>query len=257
MHNLLKTTIFILATFFTSNAGAVSTIGLKESSFGDGNKAYEEGNYQQAAEIFNQILADGYSSWELYYNLGNTYYRLDEIGQSILNYRRALRLAPNNKLIKDNLSLARSKCSDNIEQLPQPLLKQWTRAVVSIMTPKGWRVAVLIIVFLLSGALSFFFIAHNYQLRKTMFIVSTLLIILTFFSAVNAAISLKNVTNRSEAVITAPMTVVKSSPDAKSVDKFILHEGTEITIDDTQDEWWQITIADGKTGWIAGGAERI
>lgn len=257
MHNILKITIFLLAIIFAPNVSAISTLSLKESYFSDGNEAYEKGDYQLAVEIYNQILKDGFTSWELYYNLANAYYRLDEIGQSIINYKRALRLAPNKKIIKDNLTLARSKTSDNIEQLPQPFLKQWTHSFVSITTLHGWRTMLVIVLFLFCASLTVFFIAHNYRLRKTMFIISALLLIITFLSAINAAISVNNVTNNNEAVIIAPMTVVKSSPDPKSVDKFILHEGTEITISDTQDEWWQIYIADGKTGWINSGAEII
>lgn len=253
MYNHLKISILsiLLLMPLCSSADNIAQM------FTQANTAYDSGNYEDAAAIYSEIISLNCSDWELYYNLANAYYRLDETGLSILNYRRALRLAPNNKLIKDNLALARSKTSDNIEQLPQPFLKQWTHAVVSITTPRGWRIVLLVIVFLLCAALTFFFIAHNYQLRKTMFIISTLLLILALFSAINAAISLKNVTNISEAVITAPMTIVKSSPDAKSLDKFILHEGTEVSINDSQDDWWQITIADGKTGWINGGAEKI
>lgn len=257
MHNLLRTTIFLLTILYASNASALSKVNPKEKDFANGNEAYEKGNYQLAADIYNQILEDGCTSWQLYYNLANAYYRLDEIGQSIINYKRALRLAPNNRLIKDNLALAHSKTSDNIEQLPQPFLKQWTHAVVSITTPHGWRIILVVILFLLCATLTVFFTAHNYRLRKTMFIISVLLFILTFFSAINAAISAKNVTNNKEAVIIDPMTVVKSSPDPKSVDKFILHEGAEITISETQDNWWQISIADGKSGWINSGAEII
>ena len=90
-----------------------------------------------------------------------------------------------------------------------------------------------------------------------MFIIGAVMLLFTLFSAINAAISVKNVTNKDEAVVIETMVVVKSSPDAKSVDKFILHEGAELTITDRQDHWRQIKIADGKSGWIDSGIETI
>ena len=257
MNSFFKTTIFLLAIFSASNACATSTIDIMEKYFADGNEAYESGDYELAAEIYCKIIDEGFTSWQLYYNLGNTYYRLDEIGRSILNYERALRLAPNKQVVKDNLALASSKTVDNIEELPRMFLVEWTQAIVQLTTPLGWRVIVIILMVLLCAAGCLFFTAQSYKLRKIMFIVGSVLLVLTIISGIDAAISTKNATNRNRAVILEPMVVVKGSPDAKSVDKFILHEGTRVNITDRQDSWWQIEIADGKSGWIESGAEII
>lgn len=257
MHNIFK--ILTLATVLLTAhpAWAVSDKKAEEKNFATANEAYENGDYAQAVETYNDIIRNGFESWQLYYNLGNAYYRLDSIGRCILSYERALRLAPNKQLIKDNLELARSKTTDKIEVLPKMFLVQWTDAVVRITTPRGWRIIFLSLFFLTLSALCIFLIAKDYRFRKTSFVLTVILAILTIFSILNAAISAKNVTNNMKAVVIAPMVVVKSSPDAKSVDKFLLHEGTLLTIDDKQDQWWQITIDDGKNGWINYGAEII
>ena len=223
----------------------------------DANTAYDSGQYDVASANYRTIIEEGYGSWELYYNLGNAYYRQDSLGKAILSYERALRLAPNKKIVKDNLALARSKTSDNIEELPQMFLIEWTQAIVSLTTPRGWRAIIIVLVFLLSATACIFFIAKDYKLRKSMFVVGAILLLLTFFSSIDATISAKNLSNSKKAIVTEPMTIVKSSPDPKSVDKFVLHEGTKLTITDSQDEWWHIEIADGKSGWMRGGAERI
>lgn len=257
MHNIFKILVFATALLSATSASAISHINLKEKYFAEGNEAYEKGDFLQAVEIYNSIVTDGLESWQLYYNLGNAYYRLDSIGKSILNYERALRLAPNKQIIKDNLELARSKTIDNVEVLPKMFLVQWAHNIVRLTTIRGWRILLLLSLTLTAAAACIFFIAKEYRIRRSMFVTFTVLLLTTIFFAFNAAFSAKIVSNNNEAVVVDPMVVVKGSPDAKSVDKFLLHEGTRLTITDRQDEWWQITISDGKSGWINNGAEII
>ena len=227
------------------------------SLFQQANAAYDSGNYEMAAELYNTIADNGYDSWELRYNLGNAHYRLENTGLAILNYERALRMAPTKKIIKDNLTLARSHTVDNIEEIPQLFLVEWGLSVVQALSLKGWLTLVAILFVLCCAAVGIFLVARDYNTRKKVFIIGIILIAATIFSAVCATISAHRASKDNEAIIMEPLVIVKGSPDAKSVDKFVLHEGTKITIGDTQDEWWQIEIADGKTGWIDGGAERI
>ena len=166
-------------------------------------------------------------------------------------------MAPTKKIIKDNLTLARSHTVDNIEEIPQLFLVEWGLSVVQALSLKGWLTLVAILFVLCCAAVGIFLVARDYNTRKKVFIIGIILIAATIFSAVCATISAHRASMDNEAIIMEPLVVVKGSPDAKSVDKFVLHEGTKITIGDTQDEWWQIEIADGKTGWIDGGAERI
>lgn len=221
------------------------------------NTAYDSGDYSRAAELYSAIADEGWECWQLYYNMGNAYYRLDELGLSILNYERALRLAPHKKAIADNLRLAESKTVDHIEQLPQNILVQWFNALVHITSPRGWRTVCVILMFLLCSVAAVFFIAQNYSLRKHMFIAGVLLLLLLVFSAVDATISARSVSHSDRAVVTAPLVVVKGAPDPTAVDKFLLHEGTSFSVTEVDDSWWHIEIADGKEGWLNGGAEMI
>lgn len=243
----------MMALAFTAKAGVDDSKAL----FQQANAAYDSGDYERAVEQYNAITDNGYDSWELRYNMGNAYYRLDNIGQSILNYERALRMAPGKKIIKDNLTLARRQTADNIEELPRMFLIEWALAFSQMMTFHGWLTLIAILALLGIAALSVFFISSEYKTRKTAFIISVVLCIIIIFSVAGATISSHNTTKDNEAIITSPLVVVKGSPDGKSIDKFVLHEGTKVTIGDEQDEWWQIEIADGKSGWINGGAERI
>lgn len=253
MKSLIVTIISLIAFTFPTWANIDSQTDL----FQKANAAYDSGEYAHAIELYNSIIDNGYDCWELRYNMGNAYYRQDNIGYSILNYERALRMAPSKKNIKDNLALARSRTADNIEELPRLFLIEWAQDVAHIMTLRGWLTLVIILAIISCAAASFFFIAKDYKTRKTIFIIGSVFLFLLIVSAVNATISSHNATKENEAIITSPLVVVKGSPDAKSVDKFVIHEGTKIIIGDVQDEWWQIEIADGKSGWINGGAEII
>ena len=251
--------ISLLLIVATLGGGCLQAAEPNESMtmFYQANAAYDSGSYQEAAAQYKAILAQGYESWQLYYNLGNAYYRLDSLGYAILNYERALLLSPTNRLVKDNLALARSHTVDNIEEVPQLFLKEWFLSILHVTTPQGWRIIIIILFTLLCLSASLFFIAKRYKTRRSMFVINFFIILLLVISVINAAISAKKATNSSSAIVTTPMVVVKSSPDPKSVDKFILHEGTKMTITDQQDQWMQIEIADGKTGWISNGAEKI
>lgn len=257
MNNILKILVFAAALLSATSASAISRTNLKEKHFAEGNEAYEKGEYQQAVDIYSQILNEGLASWELYYNLGNTYYRMDQMGYAILNYERALRLAPNKQVVKDNLQLARSKTVDNIEPLPRMFLVQWLHSIARLTSPRGWRTLLIVFLTLTAASACIFFIAKQYRTRRTFFVTGVLMLFFTIIFIFFAAFSAKISTNNTEAVVVDPMIVVKSSPDAKSVDKFIIHEGTLLNITDQQDDWWQITIADGKSGWINSGAERV
>lgn len=228
-----------------------------DSRFADGNARYEEGDYEGALEAYRSILSDGQESWELHYNMGNAYYRLDSLGKSILSYERALRLAPTKKEVKENLALAYSKTEDRIEVLPTLFLVEWFRAVVGLFTPRGWRTACVILMVLVCASLCLFFIAQDYKRRRSLFITSALLGFLLLLTILNATFSAHYASHSKEAIVTDAMVVVKGSPDSKSVDKFVLHEGTKVTVTDQQDQWWQIELSDGKSGWISGGAEGI
>ncbi len=223
----------------------------------EANHAYDSGDYARAVELYNTLCQDGWESWQLYYNLGNAHYRQGEMGQCILYYERALQLDPMNSEIKDNLRLARSKTVDKIEEIQPIFLVQWFNSILSLATPRGWRTITIIILSLLCITACFFFISTNFKTRKRTFLFAIPLFLLLILSIVNATFSARNVTIKNHAVVTAPLVVVKGSPDPNSVDKFVLHEGTKLKIKEQQGEWWLVEIADGKSGWLLNGAEKI
>ena len=215
-----------------------------------GNDAYGKGDYEAAVEAYNAVLTSGQQSAELYYNLGNAYYRQDEMGQAILNYERALRLKPHFTDARQNLELAYSKTEDKIDELPQVFLAQWAHAVVTWFSPNGWLVVLLILAALLALLVVFFFVGSDYAWRKRSLLVGLLLCLALLLATACTIASHVQYNKRDKAIITNPMIVMKGSPEAGGIDKMVLHEGTKVTVDETLGFWHKVHIADGTSGWV-------
>lgn len=215
-----------------------------------GNVAFQKSDFVTAAKCYGKILEAGYANADLYYNLGNAYYRQDEFGQAILNYERALRLKPNFRDAQENLDLANSKIEDEIKALPELFIVTWARNITTWFSHTGWRIVILCLLALLGAAVAIFVLSRDYLWRKGALIggiaVTGLLLIAI---ACSIATGVRQ-NSHNKAIVTSPLVVVKSSPESNSVDKLILHEGTKVDVEETLGDWHKIHIADGNTGWL-------
>lgn len=215
-----------------------------------GNVAFQKSDFVTAAKCYSKILEAGYANADIYYNLGNAYYRQDEFGQAILNYERALRLKPNFRDAQENLDLANSKIEDEIKALPELFIVTWARNITTWFSHTGWRIVILCLLALLGAAVAIFVLSRDYLWRKGALIggiaVTGLLLIAI---ACSIATGVRQ-NSHNKAIVTSPLVVVKSSPESNSVDKLILHEGTKVDVEETLGDWHKIHIADGNTGWL-------
>ena len=216
-----------------------------------GNDAYGKSDFVAAANAYEAVLAKGCTSADLYYNLGNAYYRQEEYGLAILNYERALRLKPNFRDARQNLQLANSKTEDEISVLPEIFIVRWARALTSAFSPTGWRVILLLLLAVMAALVAVLILSRDYLWRKRSLIAILVVALFTIIALACAIASGIRADRHNQAIVTAPMIVVKSSPENNSVDKLILHEGTKVAIDETLGDWHKIHIADGNTGWIS------
>lgn len=221
--------------------------------FEKGCASYESGNYAQAASCWEQLAGDGYEKSDLYYNLGNAYFRQDNYSQAALWYERALRLAPRDRDIRENLALTYSRTEDQINELPQFFFLRWCRNFVALHSLHGWITVCIILLFLCCGGWVLFFLSHSFGARKWSFVASIVVGVLLLFSILGATFSARNASIRMDAIVMQPISVVKSSPDRGGVDKFILHEGTKVHIlEQTGEtgEWVKVRMGDGNGGWM-------
>lgn len=214
------------------------------------NTAYINGDYHAAMELYEELVARGLGSAKLYYNLGNAYFKDGLTGRAILYYHKALRLAPGNDDIRYNLSVAEARAKDRIEAIPDFFLTEWIRAVRRTMSCTAWSVLSLAALVLTLGLFLIYLLAQRLSLRKGGFYGTILAGVLFVLTTCFAAGERREMLDDSHAVVMAASTAVKSSPDKSSTDLFVLHEGTLVSITNRLEGWCEITIADGKKGWL-------
>jgi len=237
--------IIILNLFF-SNLFAFQPDSLIKT----GNNLYAKGIYNLAINAYEQIVDSGYQASELFFNLGNAYYKSNNIPYAILNFERAKLLDPFDDDIEHNLALANAYVVDKIDVIPEFFLNRWLRNFSSITSSDIWAICSIsaFIIFLL------FFMGYLFFYRLGLKKVSFWLCLLLFFISLSSFyLSLKRkqfLTLNNSAVIITPTLTVKSSPNESGNDLFIIHEGTIVNIEDTISDWNQIKIGNGNKGWI-------
>ena len=211
---------------------------------------YAAEHYQQAAHEYEALLKQGISS-DIYYNLGNCYYRMDDMTRAVLNYECALLLSPGDRDVRLNLQLARSKTIDKIVPESEMFFVTWYRSLVNLMSVDGWaRTAIVSLVVALILALLYLF-SDRIWLRKLGFFGGILLLLTFALSNLFAYQQKQALVHRTGAIIIHSAVNVKSTPAHNGTDLFILHEGTKVTItDDSMNDWKEIRVADGKEGWL-------
>ena len=220
------------------------------ASKAEADSAYARGNYQEAIKGYESLLKQGASA-EIYYNLGNAYYRTENITRSVLNYERALLLSPGDGDIRFNLQIARSKTIDKIVPESEMFFVTWYRSLVNIMSVDGWgRMALVSLALVIVLFLVYLFSARVWM-QKVGFFGGGALLVVFALSNIFAWQQSQNLLYRKGAIVVAPSVTVKSTPAQNGTDLFILHEGTKVVITDgSMKDWREIRLADGKKGWL-------
>ncbi len=212
---------------------------------------YASGQYADAADVYNRILAAGMESADLYYNLGNCYYKLGENTRAILNYERSLLLNPGDDMTRYNLKMAQQAVVDKIEVLPELFLVRWYREVETAFSADQWAYlsVVLFVVFLVMTAL--FFYSLSVGVKKTGCVVGIVVFLLTVASLFFAFRQDMRISDREYAIIMTPSVTVKGAPDNSGTSLFLIHEGLKVQVVGELGNWYNIRLADGNEGWVA------
>jgi tetratricopeptide (TPR) repeat protein len=220
------------------------------SIFTEANTTYRRGNYEAAAVLYESILNKGLKSGELYYNLGNCYFKTGETPKAILAYERARKFMPEDEDLAYNLRLSYSNTIDKIEPVPQLFYERWWAQLLHVFRPSHWAVLAVIILWLAAGLAGWYLYAGSIRARKYTFLGSGSLLALALFFFLFARSSHKQINLNDAAIVMEPTTIIRSSPDNRSTSLFMLHAGTKIEVVDELGGWKQIRIANGNSGWI-------
>lgn len=225
--------------------------------FSSANQLYQEGKLDEARAQYERILANGYESGSLYYNLGNVYYRLGNIPKAILNYERARKRIPNDEDLHHNLMLANLLLTDRVEPVPRLFIWDMWDDFKALVGVEGatWLSYVFFVV--LNGAVGLILLSNTYRLRKLGAGIAVVCAVCLVLSITLLISKVSEVEGRDDAVVMAQVAVVKNEPDDRSTDAFVLHAGTRVWITERVHEWIKIRIADGKVGWMGSASVEV
>ena len=225
-------------------------LGANAATKAEADSAYVRGEFQEAIKGYESLLKQGASA-ELYYNLGNAYYRTENITRAVLNYERALLLSPGDADIRFNLQIARSKTIDKIVPESEMFFVTWYRSLVNLMSVDGWgRMALVSLALVIVLFLVYLFSARVWM-QKVGFFGGGVLLFVFVLSNFFAWQQRQQLLYRQGAIVMSPSVTVKSTPAQNGTDLFVLHEGTKVVITDgSMKDWREIRLADGKKGWI-------
>lgn len=250
----MKKNLLIISLFF---AALVQTHADENSDlFEKGNLAFSSKYYPQAIECYEKIIANGYESAGLYYNLGCAYYKQEDYPSAILYFEKAKRLNPSDEDISHNLKVTNTKIIDKIEEIPEFFLIHWWKIFRNIFSFNTWAIMGIAFLVIALSLLGFYLFSTILRRRKLSFWTSAVFICFMVMSFLCAQSQYSNAISVKEAIIFTPSVTAKSSPDMNSTDLFVIHEGTKVKVIDQVDDWSEIKIANGSVGWVSTSAYR-
>ncbi|TBN02435.1 tetratricopeptide repeat protein [Hyunsoonleella flava] len=218
--------------------------------FEEGNTLYNEGKYAEAIDKYMAILETDKHSPELYYNLGNAHYKLNNVAPSIYYFEKALRLKPKDKDIRNNLAYANNMTIDAIEDVPEVGFSKLIKRVTNTFNFDTWaKIAVACAIVYVILVLLYYFSYSSVKKRITF--IASVVCLLSLCIALALAFNKYDLDKKDNpAIVFAQESQVKTEPNLRSEESFRLHEGTKVQILDTVNNWKKIKLVDGKTGWI-------
>lgn len=237
-----KAVLLILLLSVSASAGAISKKNADDE--------YLKGNYQQAIKDYEELLSHGASA-DLYYNLGNAYYKTDNITRAVINYERALMISPADKDVRYNLQMARSKTIDKITPASEMFFVTWYHSAVNMLSVDSWAILALVALSVALLLLLVYLFVDHIMLRKIGFFGGVALLAIFIISNFFAWQQKQTMLHRVGAIVVSPSAGVKTTPAETDKDAFVIHEGTRVDIiEDSMKDWKEIQLDDGRSGWI-------
>lgn len=214
------------------------------------NELYAQGDFTTALDNYLAIEQSDMVSADLYYNIANCYYKLSDIPHAVLYYERALKLNPHHADARNNLEIAQASVQDRIDSVPKFILAEWMDNLKYSMSSDGWAWLTIalfaLVVLLMTGFRQF----GSVSARKASFVLACVLFVLTLCTFSLSLSQRADALSDKGAVVMSPVSSVKSSPGTSGTSLFIIHEGTVLEVKDVVGDWYRVTIADGREGWI-------
>ncbi|MBT4825361.1 MAG: tetratricopeptide repeat protein [Flavobacteriaceae bacterium] len=222
----------------------------KDTTFENANAAYNAGQFEKAVMLYKQILESGQHSAELYFNLGNSYYRLNQVGESIFYFEKAKQLQPTDEDINVNSSFAQNMAIDAVEVLPKSQVTQLKDSIIELFSQEGWAYFIVLLAWLLVLFWGLYLWNKIPFIKRTFFVSSLVLALFLIGSLFIAVIKSANTADTTYGILFNEKMEVWAEPNSRAEVLFLLHEGTKVQMLDELQDWQKIRIANGSEGWI-------
>lgn len=246
----MKKVLIILFFFINCSFELFGNQNNVDSLFVHANNLYKQKEYFEAIDIYQSIVAQDAKSAQLFFNLGNAYFKTGNYPKAILNYERAKLLSPSDDDIEFNLAKSQTYIVDKIEAIPELFFISWLNGLLGLLASNSWAILSIISFLIALFLLLFYFLMKAIQIKKISFFAG---IFLMFFSLLTFLASKRTkslIEDSKTAIVIEQIVRVKSSPDNESSDMFVIHEGTKVILLREVDDWSEIKLADGKQGWM-------
>lgn len=241
-----KNIVIICFIMFAGFATASDSLLLIDEA----NKIYSEDNFENSIELYQKVIETGIESAGLYFNLGNAYFKMNDMPSAILYYEKAKKLNPNDEDINFNLQIANGRIVDKIEPVPDIFYVKWWNQLLFTFSVDEWALLSIISFSVVVTMLLLFLLTNIYWVKKTSFWLGLLFVVLAFTTYLLANQKHNSFIKDYQAIVFTPTLTVKSSPSETGKDLFVIHEGSKVQISDHIGEWYKIEIANGSVGWI-------
>lgn len=229
---------------------AVSVNAQQDNRLHKANQLYADGDFDAAVEVYEDVLKSGMEAPQVYYNLGNAYYRKGLLPAAILNYERALLLAPQDKDIRYNLNLASGQITDKIEPVGVFFVTRWFASFRNSSDSDTWAIISVVSFLLFLAGLMFYFFARTSLFRKMAFFIALFSFLISATTLAFSNHQKQRLVNRDRAIVFSPSVTVRSAPEASGTELFVLHEGTKVKILQRINNWLEVELQDGSIGWM-------
>lgn len=219
-----------------------------EKLFNEASALYEQNAYADALSTYKEIERTGQYSSNLYFNIANCHFKMQQNAKAVLYYEKVLKISPNDEDALFNLKLVQLQLVDKLAEVPQLFYQRWLSSIKNLFSIDQWAKLGLVFVFLFVLSFIIFLFSKAYRLKKNLFSFSAITFLLSIIFLGFAYYS--EDTLKKEAILMEPNAYIKSAPSSQSEDLFILHEGTKIQILEVFNDWTKIKLSDGMIGWL-------
>lgn len=212
--------------------------------------AYKAEDYKTCIEAYKQIETTGNHSFEMYYNMGNSYYKLNDMASALLYYERAKKLKPNDEDLVFNIVLARSKVVDKVNAIPELEVTKAYKSFLHTLSVDGWAVISILLFFTGLSGLFIMLYFQKIAVKRLGLIVGAAALVLSLLSHLFAGQVLSQQQENVQAIVFTPSVIVKSTPGAGGTELFVIHEGLKVNVLEESEDWVKIKLEDGNVGWL-------